>query len=99
MPDSKKKLPREGFRKRMNPYYGGMNKREIAADVTKTTFQWLLMTVLSYGYWLVLLLLFSLILMNVWKVTFVQLLGYAGILCAITSVVYAGILVHRRFYY
>lgn len=94
-----KKPPREGFRRRINPYYGNMSKREIAADTAKTVFRWLVFTVLAYAYWLVMLLLFSIFLLNVWKVTLVQILIYSGILCAICSVGYACVLVHRKFYY
>ena len=94
-----KKPPREGFRRRVNPYYGNMTKREIAADTAKTAFRWLVFTVAAYVYWLVMLLLVSIFLLNVWKVTFVQILAYAGILCAVCSVGYALVLVHRKFYY
>lgn len=95
----KKKLQREGFRRRINPYYGGMNKKQIAADISKTTAKWLGVTVLAYGYWFFLLMLLSIILLGVWHVTFVQILWYSGILCVVTSLVYAGVLVHRKFYY
>lgn len=97
--NKEKKPPREGFRRRINPYYGNMSKREIAADTAKTVLRWLVFTVLAYAYWFVMLLLFSIFLLNVWKVTFVQILIYAGILCAVCSVGYACVLVHRKFYY
>lgn len=90
---------REGFRRRVNPYYAEKNRRQIAADVAKTTFRWLIFTVLAYIYWTVMLLLISLFLLNVWRVTLVQILGYAGILCAISAAVYGYILVHRKIYY
>lgn len=98
-PSKPKKLPREGFRRRHNPYYGNMTKRQITADVSKDTAKWLVVTLLAYGYWLLLLLLLSIILLSIWHVTFVQILLYSGILCAITSVIYACMLVHRKFYY
>lgn len=94
-----KKPPREGFRRRINPYYGNMTRREIAADTAKTVFRWAVFTVIAYVYWLVMLLLFSIFLLNVWKVSFVELLLYAGGLCAVTSLIYGGVLVHRKFYY
>lgn len=97
--DKPRRQPREGFRRRINPYYGGMNRREIAWDTAKTATRWLVVTVLAYGYWLAMLLLLSLFLVNVWKVSFTQLLIYSGILCGVTSVVYAGVLVHRKLYY
>lgn len=94
-----KKPPRVGFRRRMNPYYAGMNKREIAADTAKTAFRWLVFTVLIFLYWLALLLLLSIILLNVWKVKLIRIIVYAVILAAVSSLVYAGVLVHRKFYY
>lgn len=95
----RKRLPREGFRRRVNPYYDGMSRRQIAADVGKDTAKWLTVTALSYGYWFFLLMLLSIILLGVWRVKFYQILIYSGILCVITSVVYALMLVHRKFYY
>ena len=83
----------------MNPYYAGMTKREIAADTAKTAFRWLVFTVLIFLYWLVLLLLISIILLNVWKVKLIRIIVYAVILSAVSSLVYAGVLVHRKFYY
>lgn len=94
-----KKPPRVGFRRRINPYYGGMNKRQIAQDVAKTAGKWLLMVILGYVYWLAMLLIASIFLLNVWKVSFEQILIWSGILDAVTAAVYAGILVHRKFYY
>lgn len=97
--DKEKRPPREGFRRRINPYYGNMTKRQIAADTAKTVFRWFVFTVLFFVYWLALLLLLSIFLLNVWKVKLVQIILYACILGAVSSVVYAGVLVHRKFYY
>ncbi len=97
--NKEKKPPREGFRRRVNPYYQGMNKRQVAEDVAKTTIRWLAGTVLAFVYWLAMLLIFSIFLLNVWKVEFTQILIYAAILGAVTSAAYAGVLVHRKFYY
>jgi len=94
-----KKPPREGFRRRVNPYYGNMNRKEIAADVAKTAAKWVLFVVLAFLYWLAMLLLFSIILLNVWKVSFVQLLIYAAVLCGVSALVYAYVLVHRKLFY
>lgn len=95
----RKNLPRVGFRRRVNPYYDGMSKRQIAADVGKTTAKWLAVTILAYAYWFFLLMMLSIFLLGVWHVTFFRILLYSGILCAVTSVVYALMLVHRKFYY
>lgn len=94
-----KKLPRVGFRRRVNPYYGNMNRRQITADVAKTAMKWVIFTVLAFLYWLVLLLLLSIFLLNVWKVTFPEILILSGILCGVSALVYAAVLVHRKFYY
>lgn len=94
-----KRLPPEGFRRRVNPYYAGKNKREIAADVALTAVKWVIFTVLAYAYWLVMLLLFSIFLLNIWKVSFAQILIYSGILCAVSAVIYAYVLVHRKLFY
>lgn len=97
--DKEKKPPREGFRRRINPYYGGMTKKQIALDTAKTALRWFVATVFLYVYWLAMLLLLSLLLLSVWKVSVTQILIYAGILCAISSLAYAGMLVHKKFYY
>ena len=57
--------------------------------------QWFVVTVLAFIYWMAMLLMFSLILLNVWHTSFEQLLLIGGILTAITSVVYIFIMVHR----
>ena len=56
---------------------------------------WLVATVLGFGYWVGLLLIISLFLVNVWKVTWVDILTYAAVLAVITSIV-SGILIVRR---
>ena len=97
--NKKKKPPREGFRRRINPYYEGMTRKQIAADTAKTAFRWFLVTIFLFVYWMAMLLLASIFLLNVWKVTLVRIIIYACILTGISSVVYAAILVHRKFYY
>lgn len=93
------KPPREGFRRRVTPWYAGMNRKEIAFDTAKTVIRWLAVSALSYLYWASMLLLLSLFLLNVWHVTLVEILIYSAVLCGVTSVVYAGVLVHRKLYY
>lgn len=100
MPQNKtKKPPREGFRRRINPWYAGMTKKQVAVDVAKTAGKWVLVTVLAYVYWLVMLLLLSLFLLNIWHVKLVQLMLYAGVACAVTSLLYGGSLIHKKLYY
>lgn len=99
MPSKSAKPAREGFRRRINPYYEGMNRRQIAEDIAKTTARWLVGTVLGFVYWMALLLILSIFLLNVWKVEFVQILIYAAVLGAITSLIYGYTLIHRKLYY
>ena len=94
-----KKPPREGFRRRKNPYYEGMTKKQIALDTAKTAFRWFLVTLFLFAYWMAMFLLASIFLLNVWKVTLVELIIYACILGTVSSLIYAGVLVHRKFYY
>ena len=97
--NGEKKAPRAGFRRRLNPYYEGMTGKQIAADTAKTAFRWFYVTVFLFAYWFAMLLLASIFLVNVWKTTIVEIIIYACILGAVSSVVYAGVLVHRKFYY
>ena len=76
-----------------------MTKKQIALDTAKTAAKWLVGTVFMFAYWMAMLLLISLFLMNVWIVTMVELVIYACILGTISSLIYAGVLVHRKFYY
>lgn len=99
MANKAKKPPREGFRRRVNPYYGNMNRRQIAADVAKTAAKWVLFVILAYVYWVVMLLLLSIFLLNVWKVSLVQILIWAGVLTAVSALVYGYILIHRKLFY
>lgn len=96
---NKKRPPREGFRPRKNPYYEGMTKKQIALDTAKTAFKWFVGTVFLFAYWMAMFLLVSIFLLNVWKVSLVELIVYACILGTVSSIVYAGVLVHRKFYY
>ena len=97
--ERKKRPPREGFRRRINSYYEGMTKKQIALDTAKTAVKWLLGTVFLFVYWLAMLLLASIFLLNIWKVSIVQILIYSAVLGAVSSAVYAYILVRRKFYY
>lgn len=97
--ENKKRPPREGFRRRKNSYYEGMTKKQIAADTAKTALRWLLITLFLFVYWGAMLLLLSMIFVNVWKVTLTELIIYACILGGLSSLVYAYVLVHRKFYY
>ena len=97
--NKEKKPPREGFRRRINPYYEGMTKKQIALDTAKTAFKWFLVTVFLFAYWIAMFLLASIFLLNIWKVSLVELIVYACILGTVSSLIYAAVLVHRKFYY
>ena len=76
-----------------------MTRKQIALDTAKTALRWLLVTAFLYVYWLAMLLLASIFLLNIWKVTFTQILIYALILDIVSSAVYAWMLVHKKFYF
>lgn len=95
----KRKIPKPGFRRRKNPYYAGMTRKQIAIDTAKTAFRWFCVSVFLFVYWIVMLLLLSILLLSVWKVTMTRIIIYGCILGGISSVVYAGMLVHKKFYY
>ena len=57
-----------------------------------------LVTALAFVYWVVMLLILSLILLNVWRVRFEQILDYSVILTVITSAAYLGRMLYRRFH-
>lgn len=62
--------------------------KEYATDVVKSVLVWVIVTGLAFLYWMAVLLIMSLILLNVWHVTFDSILKYAIILTVITSFVY-----------
>lgn len=95
----KKRPPRVGFRRRYNSWYSGMTRQEIFIDTAKTAGRWLIFTVLAYVYWLAILLMLSMFLLNIWHVHISQILIYSGILCGICSLVYAYSLIHRKLFY
>ncbi len=62
--------------------------KEHAIDVAKSVLTWVVVTGLAFLYWMAVLLLFSLILLNVWHVKFDSILKYAIVLTVITSLAY-----------
>lgn len=71
------------------------NKKELVVDIAKDFLMWLLVTGGSFLYWMVVLLILSLVLLNIWKVSFEALIQYAVILMVITSVAYLGRTIYR----
>lgn len=98
-PRGEKRPPRPGFRRRPNSYYGSMTRKQIALDTAKTGARWAVFTALIFVYWMAMLLLASLFLLHIWEVKLIQLVIYAIILTVVSSIVYAIVLVHRKFYY
>ena len=72
------------------------SKKEAAEDVVKTLLQWSVVSGLSFLYWMAMLLLASLFLMNVWHTSFEAILRYGIILTVITAVVYGIMLIRRK---
>lgn len=72
------------------------NRRQKAEDVVKGVLQWVVVSALGFGYWLFVLLLASLFLMNIWVTSWEQILRYGIVLGILTSVVYGGVLIYRR---
>ena len=69
-------------------------KRQII-DVSKSVAAGVVVTAASFGYWLVVLLIASLVLLNEWLVTFDSILKYSFVLMIITSVVYLGMQIRK----
>ncbi len=72
------------------------NRKETAIDIVKGILQWAVVSALSFLYWMVVLLIFSLILMNVWHTSWEAILRYGLILTMITAVVYAVVMIRRK---
>ncbi len=58
---------------------------------------WALVTAGSFVYWMFVLLLISIFLMNIWKTDIEDLLKYVIILTVITSITYLVILLRKKF--
>lgn len=72
------------------------NKWDAAFDIIKSILQWAVVTALAFVYWMAMQLLFSVFLLNIWKVTFEEILRYSIVLTVITSAVYLGVIIHRK---
>lgn len=72
------------------------NKKEVAEDVVKTLLQWIVVSGLSFLYWMAMLLLASIFLMNIWHTNFDEILRYGIILAVITAIAYGIKLVRRK---
>lgn len=72
------------------------SKLEIAEDVVKSFLQWVVVSLCGFVYWMAVLFLISIFLLNIWVTTMDDLLRYGIILAVITSVAYAGIIIYRK---
>ena len=72
------------------------NGKEYAVDIVKDILAWLVVTAIGFVYSMAMLLLASLFLVNVWHVTFEEIVMISLVLMGIVSVGYIGVLVYRR---
>ena len=72
------------------------NKKEAAEDVVKTLLQWIVVSGLSFLYWMAMLLLASIFLMNIWHTNFDEILRSGIVLAVITAIAYGIKLVRRK---
>lgn len=73
-----------------------MTKKDYVLDAVKDIVGWLVVTAGAFIYWMVLLLILSLVLLSVWHVTFDEILQYSTVLTIITSLLYLGSVVRRH---
>lgn len=73
------------------------NKKELVVDVIKDFLAWVVVTAVAFVWWLAVLLIFSLILINVWKTSFDSLLQYSIVLMSVTSLAYLVWVIYKRF--
>ncbi len=72
--------------------YNKYNKIDILKDILIS----IMVTILFFGYWMIMLLILSLILVNVWKIKIEAMCIIAGILTILSSIVYIWRLVVKR---
>ena len=72
------------------------DKWELVGDIVKSVIAWAVVSALGFLYWMAVLLLISIFLMNIWHTNFDSILQYGIVLAVITSIVYAGILIYRK---
>ena len=73
------------------------NRKEVVFDIVKSIMLWMAVTGGAFLYWMFVLLLISIFLMNIWKTSIESLLQYGIILTVITSIAYLVILLRRKF--
>jgi len=74
----------------------GKKGKEYAIDIGKDILAWLVVTAIAFVYSMAMLLLTSLFLVNVWHVTFEEIVRISIVITVIVSVGYIGVLIYRR---
>lgn len=72
------------------------DKKELVTDVVKEILKWVAVTAIAFAWWMFVLLLLSLFLLNIWYITFEGILRYGIVFTIITSIIYTGNLIYRR---
>lgn len=70
--------------------------KERVVETVKDLLSWLVVTAAAFVWWMAMLLIFSLILVNVWKTSFEAILQYSLVLMSVTSLVYLIRMVYKR---
>lgn len=70
--------------------------KERAVDTVKDVLMWVVVTGGAFIYWIAVLLIISLVLMNVWHTDFDSILKYTIVLTVITSAVYLIRMVYKK---
>ncbi len=74
----------------------GRSGKEYAVDIVKDILAWLVVTAIAFIYSMAMLLLASLFLVNVWHVTFEEIVNISLVIMAVVSIGYIGVLIYRR---
>lgn len=73
-----------------------VSKKEVVIDIVKDFLIWVVVTVLAYVWWMAVLLIASLVLLNVWMITFQEILKLSAVLTIVTSIAYVVRKVYKR---
>ena len=84
------------FKRRKTNTENPPGRLEVVEDVIKSFLQWIVVSICGFGYWMLVLFLVSIFLLNIWHITFEKLLRYGIILSVITSIIYAFVIIRRK---
>ena len=73
-----------------------VSKKEVVIDIVKDFLIWVVVTALAYVWWMAVLLIASLVLLNVWMITFQEILKLSAVLTIVTSLAYVVWKVYKR---